>query len=268
MLRQLRENLVMIRALLVLWIALACNTSAHAMYVCIDEWGRSYTLHHPAGEGLLRFKCYEEGTPPPRPSEEPVTERPVAESLIDEVKSAALALGLTRPPDPVLKSRGGGLAVVDTAPSPYSAALAPIGRVRAYKAGSSMEQMIAGVARKYGHDVNLLKAIIHVESRFNPNALSPKGAIGLMQVMPTTGSRVGIEQPKRNLFDPEMNLHAGARYLRILLDMFSDRPELAIAAYNAGEGAVMRYKRAIPPYPETQSYVRQVMAQYRYYQSL
>jgi soluble lytic murein transglycosylase-like protein len=122
--------------------------------------------------------------------------------------------------------------------------------------------LIDEVARTYGHDAQLLHAIIRVESGFNPNAVSPKGAIGLMQVMPATAERVGVQEPQRALFDPETNLHAGARYLRLLMDMFSDRPDLAVAAYNAGEGAVLRYRGEVPPFRETQAYVRDVMALY------
>ncbi len=133
------------------------------------------------------------------------------------------------------------------------------------EAHSALEGMISVAARKYGHDVDLLRAIVHVESHFNPEALSPKGAIGLMQVMPATGRRLGVDTPRKSLFDPATNLDAGARYLRLLMDMFPDRPDLAVAAYNAGEGAVLRHRRQVPPFPETQAYVRDVMSAYERY---
>jgi len=82
-------------------------------------------------------------------------------------------------------------------------------------------------------------------------------------VMPATAERMGLADAQRTLFEPEANLRTGARYLRTLLNMFEGQPELAIAAYNAGEGAVMKYGREIPPYPETQAYVQNVMAVYR-----
>jgi soluble lytic murein transglycosylase-like protein len=257
------------RHLILLLAGLACAAPAHAMYQCSDEWGRVYMLPLPVTQGAIKFTCVAVGAATTAGLQTPVQRA----EPVSEASAAADAFGFGAAETPRQRvAQGGRLAmVVDARPT----------RVRREASASSfsqptmnarsnepMEQMIAGVARQYGHDVNLLKAIIHVESRFNPNALSPKGAIGLMQVMPATGSRVGVEQPKRALFDPEMNLHAGARYLRILLDMFSDRPELAIAAYNAGEGAVLKYRRSIPPYPETQSYVRQVMERYRYYQML
>jgi soluble lytic murein transglycosylase-like protein len=122
----------------------------------------------------------------------------------------------------------------------------------------ALQRLIEQVARSYQQDSRLLNAIIHVESRFNPLAVSAKGAIGLMQVMPATAERMGLRDPERTLFDPLSNLHAGARYLRLLLDMFHGQLELAIAAYNAGEGAVLKYG-GIPPYPETRAYVREVM---------
>ena len=100
----------------------------------------------------------------------------------------------------------------------------------------------------------LLHAVISAESAYNPQARSPKGARGLMQLMPDTARRFGVSDPD----DPTENLHGGARYLRWLLDSFTDL-RLALAAYNAGEGAVQRYGNAIPPYPETRTYVRRVI---------
>lgn len=130
--------------------------------------------------------------------------------------------------------------------------------------GEELDRLIARVADAHGHDQHLLKAIMYVESRFNARAVSPKGAIGLMQVMPATGARMGVERPSESLFDPRTNLEAGARYITILKRLFPDRLDLVIAAYNAGEGAVMRHQRNIPPYKETQTYVRAVLEKLDY----
>src|ERR1700736_2856754 len=101
----------------------------------------------------------------------------------------------------------------------------------------------------------LLRAVIAVESVFDPQALSPKGAQGLMQVRPATARRYGVHRP----FDPRDNLQGGASYMRDLLKRYGNDLELALAAYNAGEDAVDRHGRAIPPFPETRAYVPAVL---------
>lgn len=116
-------------------------------------------------------------------------------------------------------------------------------------------------------DYELLQAVIATESGFDATAVSPKGAVGLMQIMPATAQRYGVAGDPRTpvekkLAEPRTNIRVGARYLRDLLALFPGQPELALAAYNAGEGAVQRAGNRIPPYRETQNYVRTVMQLY------
>lgn len=119
--------------------------------------------------------------------------------------------------------------------------------------------LVHSACARQGLDCRLVQAIIDAESGFRAQARSPKGALGLMQVMPATGQRYGVARAEA-LLDPSTNLDVGTRYLRDLLAMFGGRLDLAVAAYNAGEGAVMRHGRRIPPYPETQGYVQRVLA--------
>ena len=119
------------------------------------------------------------------------------------------------------------------------------------------DRLIDKVARAEGLDPDLLRAVVETESNYDPNAVSKKGAVGLMQLMPETARGMGVTDP----FLPEENLEAGARYLRRLIDKYEGKLTLALSAYNAGEKAVERYK-GIPPYPETQGYVRKVLKAY------
>jgi hypothetical protein len=130
--------------------------------------------------------------------------------------------------------------------------------VAAHQKGSTLSAMIDRHANQKGLDPALVHAVIRAESAYRPDAVSPKGAIGLMQVMPETGRRFGVN----DLDVPERNVMAGTTYLRHLLDRFDNVP-LALAAYNAGEGAVSRYGNRIPPYPETQGYVQGILRSYR-----
>src|SRR5260370_3362131 len=111
---------------------------------------------------------------------------------------------------------------------------------------------------KNGVDPLLLYSVMHQESSFKSRAVSPKGARGLMQLMPGTAIRYGVT----NIFDPRQNIEGGARYLRFLLDHFDGDVNLALAGYNAGEGAVEKYGWQIPPYSETQEYVRRISRRY------
>jgi soluble lytic murein transglycosylase-like protein len=119
------------------------------------------------------------------------------------------------------------------------------------------DALIVEHARANNLRPDLVRAVVQVESGYNPSAISPKGAMGLMQLMPTTASQLGVRSP----FDPAENIRGGTTYLRQLLDRFQGNEELALAAYNAGPMAVDRYGSKVPPYQETRDYVRKVKTQ-------
>jgi soluble lytic murein transglycosylase-like protein len=121
-----------------------------------------------------------------------------------------------------------------------------------------IDEVIEAFAAEHAIDSALIRAVIQVESNFNHRAVSRKGAQGLMQLMPSTIGRLSVG----DAYDPHENIGAGVRYLRQLLDQFQGDLRLALAAYNAGENAVLRY-RGVPPYPETRDYVTKVMNLYR-----
>lgn len=133
------------------------------------------------------------------------------------------------------------------------------------------EKLLNDAAYDFNLDPALLKAVMAAESGFNPNAVSPKGAVGLMQVMPATAERFGLQADRKKsvaqkLTDPKINIRIGARYLRVLRDMYPNQQHLVLASYNAGEGAVQKYNDAIPPFAETRNYVKLVTQFYKLYQ--
>jgi soluble lytic murein transglycosylase-like protein len=163
------------------------------------------------------------------------------------------------PPEPVATPQA-----VAEPPPPPSKLLAFFDTSPSYK---SVRQILQDASSTHDIDYELLQALIATESGFNTSAVSPKGAIGLMQLMPDTARRYGVDSDRhgpleRKLTDPRVNIRAGVRYLRDLINMFPGELELALAAYNAGEGAVMRAGNRIPNYKETQNYVKNVMALY------
>ena len=123
-------------------------------------------------------------------------------------------------------------------------------------AGMPFHEQILAAAKTHGVDSALVHAVIAAESNYHKNAVSPKGAIGLMQVMPETGARYGVL--RATLVKPETNIGTGTRYLAELLELFEGNLELALAGYNAGENAVLRYGMRIPPFAETRAYVARV----------
>lgn len=121
--------------------------------------------------------------------------------------------------------------------------------------------VIAREAARHKLPVELVHAVITAESAYRPDAVSSAGAVGLMQLMPETGKRMGVD----DRYDPVQNIQGGTRYLRLLMDLFNNNVVLAVAGYNAGENAVIQYGNKIPPYAETQEYVRRVVQYFKQY---
>lgn len=158
-----------------------------------------------------------------------------ADDQVDIKPKGLVSLRESMESDLVIKSHGRGLAA-KLRDRPYAG-------------------IIEEKARKYGVTKELVHAVIQAESSYNPKAVSHAGAIGLMQLMPQTAKRFGV----RDSTNPRQNIDGGVRYLRFLLDYFDNNLRLAVAGYNAGEKAVTRYGRRIPPYKETRKYVTRVM---------
>ncbi len=133
----------------------------------------------------------------------------------------------------------------------------PLRIVPASLPSPEINHMVEGTAKQFAVDPQLVHAIIDVESRYNPNAVSRKGAMGLMQLVPATAMRFGVENP----FDPRQNIRGGVSYLKYLLDLFGGDVTLSVAAYNAGEHSVLR-QGGVPSITETRNYVRMVTARY------
>lgn len=217
---------------LLLWIV---QQSAHAdLWAFVDERG---VTHFAAEQTDARYQLFFRGTQ--------------FDSSRDGSQGALLSLQRAMPSPGAVPAAGARLlAFFDISPD-YK-------RVKHHLHASASSQ---------GVDYELLQALIATESGFDAGAVSPKGAIGLMQVMPATAGRFGVAADHRRtvaqkLVDPAVNVSAGTRYLRYLLDLFPGRLDLALAAYNAGEGAVQRAGNRIPAYKETQNYVRTVLGLY------
>ena len=152
-----------------------------------------------------------------------------------------------------------GKLVIVTPRKTDTAAAAPVEpRQPSGVMASAVQALIASLASQYGVEPALIEAIVFAESSFDRFAVSPQGAQGLMQLMPVTAARFGV----RDAFDPVENIRGGIQYVRFLSDLFTNQLALVLAAYNAGEGAVIRHQ-GVPPYAETQAYVDRVLAYYR-----
>ncbi len=127
---------------------------------------------------------------------------------------------------------------------------------------NQFDPIIVEASKKYGLEAPLIKAVIKAESDFDPNAISHKGARGLMQIMPMNYRLLNVENP----FDPQQSIDGGARYLRDMLDRYNGKLTLSLAAYNAGPGAVDRHS-GVPPYQETEEYIERVMRYYHRYKN-
>ncbi|HEX5707909.1 MAG TPA: lytic transglycosylase domain-containing protein [Pyrinomonadaceae bacterium] len=149
---------------------------------------------------------------------------------------------------------------IEPAAETPSAALMAAGKsLDGFSTGSRLvDSLIVESGQRHGVDPVLLYAIMHQESSFKQRAMSHKGARGYMQLMPATARRFGVT----DIYDPRQNIDAGAKYVRWLLNFFGGDVRLALAGYNAGEGAVLKYGRRIPPYSETQDYVRRIFRRY------
>jgi soluble lytic murein transglycosylase-like protein len=145
-----------------------------------------------------------------------------------------------------------------SAAAAQQARAAPRGPATAPAEAGKFTGPISAAAKRHELDPALLSAVVRKESGFQPRAISSAGAMGLMQLMPETARALGVRDP----FDPAQNIDGGAKYLRGLIDRYHGRLDLALAAYNAGPGAVDRFG-AVPPYPETQAYVKNILATYR-----
>lgn len=168
--------------------------------------------------------------------------------------------------------QGGSLTSAESAGTPASPARPALLRYLSQHPNlRKFEPLVLKASNDFDLDPALLKAVMAAESAFRPDAVSPKGAIGLMQVMPATAARYGVQADQKRtieekLVDPELNIRVGARYLRDLRRKFANQQELVLASYNAGEGAVQQYGNQVPPYPETRNYVQLVSRFYQLYQ--
>lgn len=154
-----------------------------------------------------------------------------------------------------VETRADGLKVITNEGAEYRARRTAVQLVEV--PAEDLGQLIERHSEAQGLEPRLVKALIQVESGYNPEALSNKGAMGLMQLMPETARELAVSDP----YDPEENVRGGTTYLRAMLDRFDDRLELALAAYNAGPGAVEKYA-GIPPYRDTQAYIERVLGLY------
>ena len=236
-----------------LCLALGSTAARAEVWAYIDARG---VAHFSAERLDERYELFlKGGTPEPGAANASAQAAPAA----PPAASHAAPMGNTYPSTPALTPA--------STPAPASAQsrlLAYLEQSPRYKA---VQHLLKDAALTHGIDHALLKALIAAESGFDTHAVSPKGAVGLMQLISATAERYGVKADRsggieKKLTDPQTNLRAGSRYLRDLLAMFPGRLDLAVAAYNAGEGAVQRAGNKVPNYPETQNYVKTVLQLY------
>ena len=196
------------------------------------------------------------------PSEPTALALPAAPAVISFPKPSELRPGsFVRRSDGAIAYVAAVIRIEELLPLPATAAnpvSLPFGHSSALASRGAIELLVRDLAPQYGLDPNLVLAVVAAESSFRVNALSPAGAAGLMQLMPATARRFGV----RDIYDPIQNLQGGMSYLGLLLSYFRGNVEFALAAYNAGEGAVDRYL-GVPPFAETKGYISKIMRAYR-----
>jgi len=203
-----------------------------------------------------------------------ITAAQTRERVFDNFDASITGIKIYLPPKPVTKDKKGKLlrktavnkrsadvnGTRDSIANLVNTRMSVNRSLRGFTTGDqTIDAYIVEFSLKYGIDPLLIYAQMHQESSFNRRAVSPKGASGLMQLMPATARRFGVT----NIFDPRQNIEGGVKYMRWLLDTFNQDLSLALAGYNAGEGAVMKYGWQIPPYSETMEYVRRILMRYR-----
>jgi soluble lytic murein transglycosylase-like protein len=177
---------------------------------------------------------------------------------VDNFDLSAVRIELPPPPSKKLR-RGRVLTSAMNVDRPVTTNINWTGSLSGFTTGNpTVDSYIIDSGRRNSVDPLLLYAIMHQESTFKARAMSNKGARGLMQLMPGTAVRFGVT----SIWDPQQNIEGGTRYMRFLLDKFEGNVQLALAGYNAGEGAVMKYGYRVPPYSETQEYVRRISKRY------
>ena len=188
------------------------------------------------------------------------TKTAINKKLVQRTAQSQPAAPLVLAPRTTRMNVTDGLATREMSNAQYSKLLmGSAANMRGFTTGDVLiDSYIVDSSKRYGIDPLLIYSQMHQESSFKLRATSNKGASGLMQLMPATARRLGVT----NIYDPKQNIEGGVKYMRLLLDMFGGDVNLALAGYNAGEGAVTKYGNQIPPYSETREYVRRISARY------
>jgi hypothetical protein len=205
-------------------------------------------------DDVLRFKCTLIDGSVHLFIEDMTLRQPTMTASCEQVRLPSAGRAIDSPgTGPGLAERLASLVTVIESRSPVSQGRPPASMP------AELAALVRSASARYRLDEALVSALIFVESRYRPDARSPKGALGLMQLMPGTAARYGVKS-ERELLDPQTNVDIGTRHLQSLHTLYNGQVDLMLAAYNAGENAVRKYGNRVPPYPETQAYVRQIMA--------